>query len=219
MYLDKLFAEFKKVYGIRNKDIRLADFKDEFSRWLINKQKAMKDYIALLQYMDLYSNSLTEVGKGLYDTIGFDLKNDFLAEPIIITPYADSFIGFQDEFDIYKGFLVTDKNHVDINYDDNALFYPEFHDIDTFITQLPLTIEEIIPFLRMLNTDKTIYLGTYGSVIDKNSKANIDELLFLYHKFLDNSDREITYNSETQNDNYVAAIKVENKHYIRTKQR
>lgn len=71
-YLSLLIEQFKQANNIKNVDINSQAFISEFSEWIKLRQDVSKNYLALLEYMELSKFAdcdTAEVGKGRYDTI------------------------------------------------------------------------------------------------------------------------------------------------------
>ncbi|MDY5928964.1 MAG: hypothetical protein SPJ27_02885, partial [Candidatus Onthovivens sp.] len=71
-YLSLLIEQFKQANNIKNVDINSQAFISEFSEWIKLRQDVSKNYLALLEYMELSKFAdcdTVEVGKGRYDTV------------------------------------------------------------------------------------------------------------------------------------------------------
>ena len=84
-------------------------------------------------------------------------------------------------------------------------------DIDTLMTQVPYSHKELLPFLHLVNSHKTLFIGTYGALSDKDREKNLQKILDLYYKISDISYRDVNFCSETLDDSYFSAIKIKSK--------
>lgn len=146
-------------------------------------------------------------------------------QPIVISPYASS---IPDDAGIvkYSGRLLVMDDDVFVSYargeggDNNPNCTPKINDdIDTLITQTPLDHCLIYPFAKLLDSKKTLFVGTYGSLSDKDCRENLEQIQTLYHELTDFGYRNVNYCSETQGNFYLSAIRVSSKQKILMKRR
>ena len=224
-YLNKMFEEFKKAYGINDSFDNFNKYKDLFVEWIILKKGNARKYVQLFDYMKDYEEIETEVmaefGKGLFDTIAIEMATHTNHQPIIISPYAQT-IKRDSGIEVFNGKLaLLNDGNVIVKYPskDDYSINPNCHpklndDIGTFMTQAPYSNEELLPFLRLTNSNKTLFIGTYGSLIDKDRYENLHRLLNLYHQLSNISYRDVDFHSETLDDTYLAAIKISSKEKV-----
>lgn len=216
-YLNKMFKEFKKAYGIEDSFENFDKYQNLFVEWVARRREVASNYVSLFKAMNKNDNVhyvMAEFGKGIFDTITIEIKNKTRYQPIVISPFAET-IKRSSGIETFTGELVTYDGNVIVKYPNNEDFYhkpncyPKTNsEIDVFMTQVPYSKEELEPFLRLINSDKTLFIGTYGSVDDKDCKENLNKIENLYYELSDISSKDINFCSETQNDAYLSAIKV-----------
>lgn len=227
-YLLRMFDEFKKAYGI---DDKFSDFnknQDLFAEWVIAKRAASRNYAQLFDYMDNYderqTHTMAEFGKGVYDTMAIGMAETTLHKPVIISPYADTFKTISG-IEIFKGQLVRlSNNDVVVKYENESDFsrnpncHPAFNsEIITFMTQIPFSTNDLEPFLALLDSYNTLFIGTFGASTDKDKDDNLQRIRVLYDELLDISYKDVKYCAETQNGSYLSAIKINAKEKVLVK--
>lgn len=226
-YLSKIFEIFKKAYGINDTFDNFSKYTDLFEDWIIKKDIAAANYVQLFDYLkeeyDADTNIMAEFGKGNYDTVAIKMANNTKYQPIIISPYAET-IKNNKEVEIYTGELGVYKGEAIVKYPtkEELITNPNCNrilndEIDTLITQIPLSREELHPFLQLLDSPKTLFIGTYGSLHDKDAKENIARIAYFYQRISDVSHRDVNFCSETIDDSYISAIKISSK--VKTKEK
>ena len=218
-YLNKMFEEFKRAYGIKDTVENFSDYQDLFEEWVMLKRKSASHYVQLFDYMDhndeLEIRTMAEFGKGAYDTIAIAMATHTNYQPIVISPYAQT-IAKDSGIQTYTGELsllnnrdVVVKYPSSNDYRMNPNCDPVFRDdIGTFMTQIPYSKKEILPFLSLMESPKILLIGTHGALSDQDRKENLQQLSNLYHQLSNLDSRDVQFCSETQEDSYVSAIKV-----------
>lgn len=224
-YLFKVFEEFKKAYGIKDTFDNFSKYQDLFENWVISKRNAATNYVQLFDYMENYeeiqTHTMAEFGKGIYDTIAIEMANNTSHEPIVISPFAET-IKRDSGIEVFTGELaVCDDDDVIVKYPTQEEYYtnpnchPIFNDeIGTLMTQVPYSEEELYPFLKLIYSYKTLFIGTYGSLSDKDREENLKRIQNLYQELCDVSYRDVNFCSETQGNSYLSAIKISSKEKV-----
>lgn len=224
-YFKKMFEEFKKAYGICDTFDNFNKYLDLFAEWVTVKRKAATNYVQLFDYMENYdeiqTHTMAEFGKGAYDTIAIEMATHTNYLPIVISPYAqtikkDSGIeAFTGELIILNGSDVIVRYPSKEDYSINPNCHSAINDdIGTFMTQVPYSDKELLPFLHLIDSNKTIFIGTYGALSDKNRKDNLQRLSNLYHQLSYICCRNVNFCSETLDNSYLSAIKINSKEKV-----
>lgn len=222
-YLFKIFLEFSKAYGINDTFNNFEKYQDLFARWVYEKEKASKSYVQLFDYMKNYDeiepSVIAEFGKGKYDTAAISMDLYTPHKAIVISPYAETITLRGTE--IHKGELSEVDGETFVKYGSNIDYslkpncHPLFNDeINTLMTQVPFTKEEIKPFLNLVDSNKTLFIGTYGSLEDKDREQNIEKIRDLYNLLNSISYRDVHFCSESDNGAYLSAIKINSKEKV-----
>lgn len=217
-YKEKIFAEFTQTMGIQDKFENFDKYKDLFKEWLLAKRKAASCYVQLFDYMkdndDLPNDLIAEFNKGCFDTIAMEMATYTEHQSIVISKYAST-ISKDSGIVAYTGNLMVMDEDVFVSYNDKEQneekpnCNAKINDaIDTLITQIPYDYATIYPFIKLLAFPKTLFIGTYGSLDDKNCEENLQKISMLYDKLSDISYRKINYCAETQDNFYLSAIRV-----------
>ena len=217
-YLFKMYYEFLKANGIKGGIETFSKYEDMFIDWIAEKEKSSRRYAGLVNNMgiegDMYSRRIAEFGKGQYDSAMPELAHLVKVPPIAITPYASTLYRVPG-IEVAKGRLVSVENIAYVAYDTPEDYFerPNCHDtfgnnIGTLMTQQPFKLSDIRPYLLLLlQDDKTIFLGTNGSIDDQDKKENIESLYYIYQKLQDMDNITSTFESEIDEDSYLASIK------------
>ena len=175
-YLFKMFLEFSKAYGINDTFNNFERYQDLFARWVYEKEKASKRYVQLFDYMKNYDeiepSVIAEFGKGKYDTAAISMNLYTPHKAIVVSPYAETIT--LRGIEVHKGELSETDGETFIKYDSkiDCLLSPNCHwwfnsdEINTLMTQVPFTKEELKPFLNLVDSNKALFIGTYGSLED-----------------------------------------------------
>lgn len=163
---------------------------------------------------------MAEFGKGIYDTIAIEMANNTNHEPIVISPFAKT-IKRDSGIEVFTGELAVCDDDVIVKYPTKEEYYtnpnchPRFNDeIGTFMTQVPYSKEELYPFLKLIDSYKTLFIGTYGSLSDKDREKNLKRIQNLFQELCNVSYRDVNFCSETQGDSYLSAIKISSKEKV-----
>ena len=221
-YLEKMFEEFKMAYGISDTFDNFVKYEDMFIEWVKSKRKAAAIYVQLFDYMNYYGeiqrHNMAEFGKGVFDTVAIEMANHTSHLPIVISPYAQT-IKKDSGILAFTGELVLlNDGDVIVRYPSKEDYFKNPNcdfvfndDIDTLMTQVPYSHKELLPFLHLVNSHKTLFIGTYGALSDKDREKNLQKILDLYYKISDISYRDVNFCSETLDDSYFSAIKIKSK--------
>ncbi len=217
-YFFKMYYEFLKANRIKGGIETLSKYKDMFIDWLAEKEKSSRKYAGLVSYMgiegDMPTRRIAEFGKGQYDSAMPTLAHLVEVAPIAITPYASTLYRVPG-IEVAKGRLVNveDTSYVAYETPEDYFEKPNCHDtfgnnIGTLMTQKPFTNDDLRPYLLLLlQDDKTIFLGANGSIDDKDKKKNIESLYNLYQRLQEIDNITSTFESEIDEDSYLASIK------------
>lgn len=164
---------------------------------------------------EIQTYTMAEFGKGMYDTIAIEMANNTVYQPIVISPFAET-IKKDSGIEVFNGELaVCNDDNVIVkyptkeDYETNPNCNPIFNDdIGTLMTQLPYSKAELYPFLKLIDSYKTLFIGTYGSLRDKDCEENLKRIQFLYQELCNINYRDINFCFETQEGYYSAAIKI-----------
>ena len=138
-YLSLLIEQFKQANNIKNVDINSQVFISEFSEWIKLRQDVSKNYLALLEYMELSKFAdcdTAEVGKGRYDTIVKPFNTT------IITPHISGLEILGNERIINAELVVMGETPVLFGANKNGKPISSSSNL-TFMTQNPYTTIEI----------------------------------------------------------------------------
>lgn len=221
-YQHKIFEEFKKSNGINDKVSSITEYYDLFCEWAALKRRAAQNYVQLFVYMkdndDLPTHLMAEFNKGIFDTIAQEMAIYTEYQPIVISRYATT-IPESTGITAYTGELSVMDDDVFVSYargeEGNPNCNPFINDdIDTLITQTPFDYASIYPFTKLLDSEKTLFIGAYGSLNDKDREENLQKISILYHELSDIGYRNINYCSETQDNFYLSAIRISSKQKV-----
>lgn len=168
-YLIKMFKEFKEAYGISDTFDNFNKYRDLFNEWVMLKRKAAAYYVQLFDYMENYDEIQTyimaEFGKGIFDTVAIEMAKHTEHQPIVISPYAQT-IKKDSGIEAYTGKLTILNGDVIIKYPSGKDYFlnPNCHtlpngNIGTFMTQIPVSDKDLLPFFHLLSSTKTLFMG------------------------------------------------------------
>lgn len=215
-YLFKMFEEFKKASGIEDTFDNFDKYQDLFLNWVISKKNAAANYVQLFDYMkndeEIQNNTIAEFEKGICDTVAIEIANNTVHQPIVISPFAETIKG-DNRVKTFDGQLIVRNEDVVIKYKSRLEYYanPNYDEIDVFITQVPYSKEELDPFLKLIDSYKTLFIGTYGSLNDKDCEENLKKIQCLYNELCNIRYRDVNFCSEIQEGSYLSAIKISSK--------
>lgn len=217
-YLFKMYYEFLKANGIKGGMETFSKYQDMFIDWLAEKEAASRRYAGLVNYMgiegNMYSRRVAEFGKGKFDSAMPSLAHLIQVPPIAITPYAST-LSRVPGIEVADGRLVNVEGTTYVAYLTAEDYFekPTCHNtfgnnIGTLMTQLPFNNGDLRPYiLLLLQGDKTIFLGTNGSIDDKDKKENIESLYYIYQKLQEIDNISSTFESGIDEESYSAAVK------------
>ena len=199
-YRDVLYSEYlKTLYNVPNKPTYL---KEQFKYWLEEKEKILPLYVQFLIALDLNpSKGVVEINKSEKDStlpyMPYDTKG------ILVSKNTRTKILDKNGIININGNLILNENEPKIEYQKKILDISNFKN---FITQFPINDETKTIMAELMNTDKNVFIGTYGKMKDKNRRDNLKDLYDLKQqlsKYLNkNITDEVIYTSEF----YLAAI-------------
>ena len=177
----------KPIFDSINNDL------NDFAMW-IKRNKDISNYFkTYIEYLGIELNSefTVEANKGKYDSI-------YNGVILIISPYAES-MGFEAS-------RIHD-HHGDVVIGYNSSLY-ETDNIATFITHNPYDENHLIGFKSLYDIGKTICIGVFEKIDDKDTEQKLN-MLKKYQELLGNARLEY----DTIDDNYLCALKSDNKVY------
>ena len=80
-----------------------------------------------------------------------------------------------------------------------------------YILNLEAKGKELKPFLNLVDSNKALFIGTYGSLEDKDREHNIEKIRDLHNLLNSISCRDVHFCSESENGSYLSAIKINSK--------
>lgn len=223
-YLFKMFLEFSKAYGINDTFNNFERYQYLFARWVYEKEKASKCYVQLFDYMknhdEIEPSVIAEFGKGKYDTVAISMNLYTPHKAIVVSPYAETIT--LRGIEAHKGELSETDGETFIKYDSkidcllssNCHWWFNSDEINTLMTQVPFTKEELKPFLNLVDSNKALFIGTYGSLEDKDREQNIEKIRDLYNLLNSISYRDVNFCSESTDGYYLSAIRVNSKENV-----
>lgn len=217
-YVTKMFQEFMKANHIQDNFSNFSNYQDMFIDWLAEKAVASRKYAGLVSYMEVegdnVSRRVVEFNKGIYDSAMIGLKDLIEIPPVVVSPYADT-LEKVEGIEAAPGKLVCLNNEVYVGYRRQEDYFESPNctdifgdDIGTLLTQTPFTIQEIVPYLLLLDGNKTIFLGTNGNSSDNDKYENINTILNLHYQLETIEDIQTEFIATTQGDSYLAALKM-----------
>lgn len=178
-YLSLLIEQFKQANGIKNVDVNSQSFVSEFSEWIKLRQDISRNYLALLEYMDLSKFAdydTAEIGKGKCDTIvkPFDTT--------IITPHIYGLETLENERVINSELVVMGGTPVLFGNGKNGKLVSSSTAL-TFMTQNPYATVDIRNWEDLHNSrNYDIIVGFYGSIYDKDIDSKLKQIQELEEK-------------------------------------
>lgn len=215
-YLSLLIEQFKQANNIKNVDINSQAFISEFSEWIKLRQDVSKNYLALLEYMELSKFAdcdTAEVGKGRYDTIVKPFNTT------IITPHISGLETLRNERIINAELVVMGETPVLFGANKNGKPISSSSNL-TFMTQNPYTPIEIRNWEDLHNSGESdIIVGVYGSIYDKDIASKLKQIQELEEKLNGSYIREDAVVGDTYSYAIASKRKVKTlvKTYIRTR--
>ena len=199
MYLNYLIDQFKQATGIKHIDINSETFINEFSKWLLYRQKIVDkyaQYVSSLEKSPLMVFGGVEFGKTKYDTVSEKLDLSVITrhtkglehtdklimaadlvtrngQPILLTPYKEK-KSLSDRIGVY------------------CTHNPYF---DTDITTWPL----------LHNMGKNIVFGMCGSIYDRDCETKLK----LLETIKAGMQQDYTFDYIVDGDNYYYALQTE----------
>lgn len=199
-YMDMLYNEYlKTLNSIPDKEKYL---KEQFKYWLEEKSRILPLYEQFLQSLDLTpSKGIIEIDKCEYDSVL--PYTPIGTKGLLVSNNVKTKILNNSNIININGKLVMSDNKININYQKKTI---DVSDNKNFITQFPFDENTKLLMIRLMDTDKNVFIGLYGKLKDKN---RLDNLKYLYdlkqeiNKYTNkNIEGEVTYTKEF----YLAAI-------------
>lgn len=219
-YLLKMFNEFKRVYGLDDTWRNFWYYRDRFIRWVVERQCTASKYVQLYDYLkslETYrsgeeSRLMAEFGKGVYDTAAIAMAQEGHT-PIVVSPYANTIrSSLVQTYDgelaslLHQGVVIKYSTPREDRENPNISGYND--DIGILMLQLPCTTKEIDALMGLAESDRTLFVGAYGKLKDKDREEKLARLREIHAQLVDLSHRDIQYCQESVNDDYVAALRM-----------
>lgn len=184
-YINCLYKQFLAANGGKVSKNSKINY-NEFGYWLAKNRLLLKEYSDYLQYLNVYYEDFetAEIGKGRYDTLATE-------DMSIISPYGNTLDCSNAKFII--------KNNLPYAYTDGIIIELSQKN---FLTHNPYKDFEIAEWYKLHNNDRSISIGMFGLISDKNYKAKIALLQNLAQKMCD----DYTIDFDTDNDRYFCAL-------------
>lgn len=198
-YIELLIEQFKQAKGIKNTDISLCLYYNEFTEWLSKRQVMTSDYASFIDCAGIHPSvdeGCIETSKGQYDTI-----TDYYDGIAMITPY------FYDEMHT-RGRKIVRGEFVVIDSSPMVKIRCDLEPIDTtnvrrIITQNPYSNAEIAHWEQLHNSgEENITVGVYGDISDKDKNTKLKLLKDIRDKIND----ECIIDYTTDGDSYLAMV-------------
>lgn len=170
-----------------------------FIEWMKQREISKEFYknFLLLYGLDYNYRTSAEIGKGAYDCLSSEFEDS-----VIVTKYTDLFKKNKFNERLIPGTMYI-KNKTPYAFVENAkrksrneLF---LNDVDLFYTQNVYFESELSNFVRIHNTGKTILVGAYGKLGDRDRVAKIEQLRNLKEQLVDGKYKDVYVYSD---DNY-----------------
>ena len=206
IYLN-LINQFISAEGINSKDLKSRQFFADFSEWVRIRQNIGKQYIRLLDQLELefYSSECAEIGKCGLDSIVKPFNTTIITQVDKIIQVDPKRI-IKGDFKVKQSIPVLEKYDLEGN--------PKYIDLrkyfKIYMTQNPYSEKSILGWENLHNsrgTDTSIICGVYGKIYDKDIKGKIAQLNELKSKLKKES---FVSDYEEDNDNYFYVIASEN---------
>lgn len=185
-YILNLYQQYCDAREIVFDPKQIEKFTDDFCDWVVENKKIMEKYQEYLFALDyLYGKTISEVGKGKYDS----LKSN---ELIIVSPYAETLgIANSELFILGNCPLIITKQGITV---------PK---TDILLTHNPFTEMMIYNWPKIHNSQSyDISIGVYGSIYDGDFAQKIKMIEILSKQM--ESDHKVDY--DTDKDNYFCTI-------------
>lgn len=199
-YMSLLYTEYLNTLNtIPEKD---TVKKEGFKYWLEEKERVLPLYEKFLESFDLTSfKGIIEVNKSEYDSIlpyTPIYTKGFLVSDSVKTKVLDKkgIININGKLVLEKDnvYIDSQRKKIDVNY------------IRNYVTHFPIDEDTKLLMMELMNTDRNVFIGTYGKIKDKNRDNNLKELYDLKKEISDylnkNIDGEVVFTREF----YLAAI-------------
>ena len=185
-YILNLYQQFCDARGISFDSKQAFEFIDDFCNWVVENEKLMTKYQEYLFALDyLYGKTISEVGKGKYDSFK-------LIDSIIVSPYAETLGIANSELFIFGNCpLIITKQGITV---------PK---TDILLTHNPYAEMMIYNWSKIHNSQSyDISIGVYGSIYDSDFAKKIKMIEILSKQM--ESDHQVDY--DTDKDNYFCTI-------------
>ena len=202
-YVNMLYDEYLKTLNTIPSSEKYL--KETFKYWLDEKQRVLPLYEKFLITLDLTpSKGIIEVNKCEKDSIlpytPYETKGFLVSENVKTKKTSKNGI-----MNINGKVVLIKYNNIDIKVQYQKKLLDVNH-IKNYTTHFPVDEETIKLMAELMNTDKNVFIGTYGKYNDKNRMDNFKKLYDLkkeLSRYLNkNIEGEVVYTKEF----YLAAI-------------
>ncbi len=193
-YLQKIFSMMHDSTNDTKieKDL-LIKYKKSICNWMNERQPVKTEYIKILNDNPEELGLIAEIGTGVLDSLVFFIQNNTEHNAIVVSEYANTFGNTK----AYNPMMLSDSECKKLD-----------DEIKTVMLQLPCTKRELTTVLGLFNTDKNLYIGSYGLSTDKTKTKNQDYINCLYNTLKTLSKREVKLHEFDDDKYYYSAIEV-----------
>ncbi len=190
-YMLLLYKQFCDSLGKKFNKVNIIDDND-FASWIINMQKASKEYISFLNYIGVINNQniLAEINKGKYDSL-------FLNDILIVSQFAKT-MNLND-----SKLLICDNIPI---IQSGSILY-DSSNIDFFITHNPYNSYYLSDLDQVHLLGCNICFGMFGKIHDSDRLLKLRSL----KQFAGSLDEQFKIYYDTNNDYYFGCIKSQRK--------
>ena len=185
--------------------------KENFNSWVEERKKILPLYMQFLISFDLTpSKGIIEINK--HDKDSVLPYTPFETKGFLVSKYVNTKVLNKKGIMYLHGNIILVKNNDPFDKKENNIIMEyqgnhfDISDVKNFITHYPIDNETIELMIKLMKTDRNVFIGIYGKTRDNNSEENLKKLYNLKQtisKYLNkNIDGEVTYTK----DYYLAAI-------------
>lgn len=202
MYYDLLIKQYLSATGITSFNNSKEEI-GELIEWIKQQKKIKGIYQNYLLSSVLYfdDKNSAEIGKGNHDTITSEFGHS-----VLVTSLASSFKNNKFSERIIPGTLYIGSEVPCALIEDKQKGirrHSFLSDIDLFYTQNIYSLNELNPLIKVHNKGKSIAVGAYGKMYDKDRISKIEQLRNIKSQLIDQKYKEVYIYS---NDNYIYFI-------------
>ena len=165
-YMDLLYQEYLKTTDIPTNI--------GYKNWLEDKKTILPIYEKFLESMDMFPNrGIIEIGNGSNDSILLYTPSE--TKGILVSPYVKTEKTKKDKIINCRGELIVDGKDVNLYYKNNQKDkIISVNSINNYVSTLNNENLDIVK--ELFTTNKNVFLGIYGNIIEKNREERLKEL-------------------------------------------